>query len=208
MSKELPYFRFTASEWLNDDISLESFETKGVFSDICAYYWFKDCSVTKALLEKRFSNCHATLKRLLETEIIKLHTDSDFIEISFLDSQYDLLSESRKRRQYAGSKGGKKRSSNAKAMLKHSSSYKDKDKDNKKDKERYIIPPTIEMVKTYCEERKNGIDPQYFIDRNTTLGWVYGKQNTKVIDWQAQIRTWEKYSKKGNNEFTESDFKS
>lgn len=200
MSKELPYFRFTASEWLNDDISLESYETKGIFIDICAYYWFKDCSVTKALLEKRFSNCHATLKRLFDTGIIKLRTDSDFIDINFLNIQFDLLSECRKRRQCAGSKGGKKRSSNAKAMLKQTSSYKDKDKYNNKDKERYIIPPTIEMVSLYCKERNNTIEPQYFLDRNNMNGWVYGKNKTKIKDWQACIRTWEKYSNNKNKD--------
>ena len=47
-------------------------------------------------------------------------------------TQYDLLSEKRKLRQDAGSKGG-----NAKAMLKQKGSYKDKDKDkdNNKDKD-------------------------------------------------------------------------
>lgn len=155
MSKELPYFRFTASEWLNDDISLESFETKGVFADICAYYWFKDCSVTKALLEKRFSNCHATLKRLIETGIIKSEENNDFIEISFLNSQFDLLSESRKRRQDAGSKGGKKRSSNAKAKLKQSPSYKDKDKDNnKKIVFDFVNPEYKEAFETWIEYKK------------------------------------------------------
>jgi hypothetical protein len=53
MAKELPYFRFTATEWLNGDISLESFELKGLFIDLCSYYWFKDCSVTVAMLEKK-----------------------------------------------------------------------------------------------------------------------------------------------------------
>jgi hypothetical protein len=192
MSKELPYFRFTASEWLNDDISLESFETKGIFADICAYYWFKDCSLTKAMLEKRFSNCQATLKRLFESGILKNGNGSEFIEISFLNKQFDLLSESRKRRQDAGSKGGKKKRSNAKAMLKHSGSYKDKDNN----KERNIIPPTFEMVKKYCDERNNGIDPQNFIDQNTMRGWIYGKNKLKITDWQAAIRTWEQFRKK------------
>lgn len=62
-------------------------------------------------------------------------------------------------------------------------------------KERFIIPPTLEMVKKYCEQRNNKIDPQYFIDTNTMKGWVYGKSNIKIKDWQACIRTWEKYSK-------------
>lgn len=132
MSKELPYFRFTAFEWLNDDISLEDFDTKGVFIDVCAYYWFKDCSITKALLEKRFSNCQATLKHLFELGIIKTKNGSEFIDIKFLNDQFDQLSESRKRRQDAGAKGGKQSRSKAKAMLKQRASYKDKDnnKDN------------------------------------------------------------------------------
>ena len=54
MAKELPYFRFTVQEWQNGDISLESCELKGLFVDICAYYWIKDCIIDIALLKKRF----------------------------------------------------------------------------------------------------------------------------------------------------------
>ena len=196
MSKELPYFRFTASEWLNDDISLEDYSIKGVFADICAYYWFKDCSITQAMLKKRFSNAEGMLKRLFDNGIIKMRNGDDYIEIKFLNEQFDQLSKSRKLRQNAGAKGGKKRSSIAKALLKQSSSYKDNNKDKDKDKERYIVPPTFEMVKKYCDERKNGIDPQHFIDTNSLRGWVYGKNRIKIVDWQACIRTWEQYQKK------------
>jgi hypothetical protein len=138
MAKELPYFRFTAFEWLNDDISLESYELKGLFIDICAYYWFKDCSVTLAMLEKRFKNAKDLIKLLFELGIIKNQEGNEFIKISFLNDQFDILSEQRKRRQLAGSKGGKQKSSNAKAMLKQSSSYKDKYKDNNKDNNKDI----------------------------------------------------------------------
>ena len=134
MAKELPYFRFTAFEWLNDDISLESYELKGLFIDICSYYWFKDCSVTIAMLEKRFNNTIELVNELMELNIIKFSEDAEFIKIEFLNKQFDVLSEQRKRRQKAGSKGGKKKSSNAKAKLKQSSSYKDKDKEKDKDK--------------------------------------------------------------------------
>ena len=134
MSKELPYFRFTAFEWLNDDISLEDYQTKGVFIDVCAYYWFKDCSITKAMLEKRFSAVIPVIELLFESGIIKFRNGDDFIEISFLNKQFDELSELRKQRQSAGSKGGKQRASKAKAKLKQNPSYKDKDKDKDKDK--------------------------------------------------------------------------
>ena len=54
---------------------------------------------------------------------------------------------------------------------------------------RYIIPPTVEMVRAYCEERNNGIDPQAFVDHYTSNGWMVGK--TRMKDWQASVRTWE-----------------
>lgn len=134
MAKELPYFRFTVSEWMNDDISIESYTIKGVFSDVCAFYWFKDCNLSLAMLEKKFNNAKEELKQLIELGIIKKN-DDDSISILFLDKQYDMLSEKRKKRQLAGSKGGLSKSSNAKAKLKQCSSYKDKDKDKEKNKD-------------------------------------------------------------------------
>ena len=135
MAKELPYFRFTPQEWQNGDISLERYELRGIFIEICSYYWVKDCSITKAMLEKRYSNEKALIDELVNLGILSFQESGDFIKISFLDDQFDTLSESRKRRQEAGSKGGKAKSSKAKAKLKQSSSYKDKDKDKDKDKE-------------------------------------------------------------------------
>jgi hypothetical protein len=196
MSKELPYFRFTAFEWLNGDISLEDYKIKGIFSDVCAYYWFKDCSITQAKLKQRFSNASTEIESLINSGIIKRVNGSDFLEITFLNEQFDQLSELRKARQDAGSKGGKQKRSKAKAKLKQNPSYKDKDKD----KERYIVPPSLEMVKSYCILRKNKVDPQYFHDKNNSIGWVTGKAKTPIKDWQALIRTWEKYQDKNLSE--------
>lgn len=50
--------------------------------------------------------------------------------------------------------------------------------------------PTIEEIKTYCDERKNTIDPHRFFDHYESTGWKVGKNPMK--DWQAAIRTWEK----------------
>ena len=171
MSKELPYFRFTAFEWLNDDISLEDYQTKGVFIDVCAYYWFKDCSITKAMLEKRFSTVMPVIELLFESGIIKFRNGDDFIEISFLNKQFDELSELRKQRQSAGSKGGKQRASKAKAKLKQNPSYKDKDKDKDKDKIPFQQFWDLYDKKVYdksgCENKWNNLsdsDRQKIID--------------------------------------------
>jgi hypothetical protein len=55
------------------------------------------------------------------------------------------------------------------------------------------IPPSIEEVSTYCQERNNGIDPQHFIDYYSARGWILGKG--KMKDWKAAVRTWEKRDK-------------
>ena len=55
-------------------------------------------------------------------------------------------------------------------------------------------PPTFEEVKAYCEERKNGIDPQHFIDYQESRGWVLSN-GKKMVDWKATIRTWEQRNK-------------
>jgi len=135
MAKELPYFRFTAQEWQNGDISLESYEMQGLFISVCAYYWVQDCSVTKTTLQKKFKNDEKLIEKLILFDILSHEKKSDSVSIKFLNDQFDMLSNNRKARQVAGSKGGKQKSSNATSLLKQKSSYKDKDKDKDKDKE-------------------------------------------------------------------------
>lgn len=53
-----------------------------------------------------------------------------------------------------------------------------------------FTPPTVDEVKTYCQERHNGIDAQTFIDFYESKGWLIGKN--KMKDWKAAVRTWEK----------------
>lgn len=53
-----------------------------------------------------------------------------------------------------------------------------------------FIPPLLEEVKTYCEERAKGVDPERWYDHYTANGWMVGK--TKMKDWKAAVRTWEK----------------
>ena len=156
MAKELPYFRFTVQDWQNGKISLESYELKGLFIEVCGYYWINDCHITLAMLNKKFSNAKDMLKELIELDILKHENRHDKVEIEFLNLQYDLLSEKRKLRQIAGSKGG-----NAKAMLKQNSSYKDKDKDKDNNKDKFNAVTFLcslgfneNLVKEWFEVRK------------------------------------------------------
>ena len=133
MAKELPYFRFTSAEWLQGDISLEATYMKGVYIDICAYYWFRDCSLTLEMLKKKYSSDIDAIINLINLGILKSNEDSDVISINFLDEQWVLLGKSHKKRVLAGKKGAKIRYSNAKAKPKPSHSYKDNNKDKEKD---------------------------------------------------------------------------
>lgn len=60
-------------------------------------------------------------------------------------------------------------------------------------KNKKFLPPTVEEVKTYCDERNNGIDPEEFVSFYESKGWMIGKN--KMKDWKAAIRTWEKNHK-------------
>ena len=55
-----------------------------------------------------------------------------------------------------------------------------------------FIPPTVDEVKEYCDERGVYlIDPQQFVDYYEARGWMLTK-NRRMVDWRAAVRTWEK----------------
>lgn len=211
MAKELPYFRFTVAEWLNDDISLESYEVKGLFADVCAWYWFMDCDVDRDKLYRKFSDAKATLEQCFKQRLIKADSDAKKVHIDFLDDQYNLLTERKQKYSKAGRLGGLARSSNAKASLKHRLSYKDKDKDKDKDKyAEYVTMTSDEHQKLVAEHGevntrlfisilnnyKGSKGKRYKSDYRAILSWVvdrvksdgkYVKPKTEVEDdWRER----------------------
>lgn len=67
-----------------------------------------------------------------------------------------------------------------------------------------FVPPSLEEVRTYCQERGNNVDPQRFLDHYTASGWMRGK--TPIKDWKACVRTWEKKEDLTAPSQTESTF--
>ena len=53
-----------------------------------------------------------------------------------------------------------------------------------------FTPPTVDEVRAYCQERKNSVDPETFVDFYTSKGWKVG--NNPMKDWKAAVRTWER----------------
>jgi predicted GIY-YIG superfamily endonuclease len=62
--------------------------------------------------------------------------------------------------------------------------------ENRKSKISRFVAPSVIEVAEYCNERKNTINPEQFIDHYSARGWMLGKQ--KMKDWKAAVRTWEK----------------
>lgn len=63
-----------------------------------------------------------------------------------------------------------------------------------------FTPPTPDEVKEYCQERGNSVDAQRFVDYYESKGWMIGKN--KMKDWRAAVRTWERNTKKEDNDDT------
>jgi len=67
--------------------------------------------------------------------------------------------------------------------------------------------PTVEEVHEYCNERKNKVCADTFIDFYKSKGWMVGK--VKMKDWKACVRTWEKNTPKdktGRKQLANKDY--
>lgn len=77
-------------------------------------------------------------------------------------------------------------------------------KEEPKGSKKKFIPPTVDDVRAYCQERNNKVDPQKFVDFYSCKGWMVGKNHMK--DWKAAVRTWEKSSSQSKDAPAEKRF--
>ena len=136
-----------------------------------------------------------------------------------IDRDNEAYARTVKARSDAGKMGGRPKSNDKqkKQMLfQESKKSQDKDKEEEKDKDKdfskentkekaakppsasRFTPPTLDEVKSYCQERENGVDPERFFDFYSAKGWMIGKNRMK--DWKAAVRAWEKDSTPGRKE--------
>lgn len=122
------------------------------------------------------------------------------IAFRFLKGQVDRNAKIAEVRAKAGASKGKQNETNDNKTEQDESNFlnnnnnKNKNKNNNKEDvlgkpQKRFIPPTVEEVERYCDEKGIfGFDAQYFVDYYTARGWMIGKN--KVKSWQACIRTW------------------
>lgn len=160
-----------------------------------------------------------------QSEGVVPESDDIAISLAFDAIKYDVdrnnqrYEEICEQRRIAGAKGGIAKASKSKQMVanankskqnlanvadKDNDNDKDNDKDNEIKKKRELFkPPTIEEVKAYCEERKNGVDADTFVDFYAAKGWMVG--SNKMKDWKACVRTWEKRHQKTGTQQAEAE---
>ena len=106
MAKDLPYFKFITSEWLDGEITLEELEMQGLFINICALYWSKEGRLYLSKLKKRFRHAQESSFETLINEGF-LQIDADLVSISFLDEQLEERAEKSRKNSINGKKGGR-----------------------------------------------------------------------------------------------------
>jgi len=70
-------------------------------------------------------------------------------------------------------------------------------------KKAFFKKPTVEEVHQYCEERKNKVCAEAFIDFYSSKNFMIGKN--KMKDWKACVRTWESREKKNPKTMSKLD---
>lgn len=121
---------------------------------------------------------------------------------------FDLIRptlEASKRKAENGKRGGKTEANEKQTASKTEANRKQtvSEKENEKEKEGEIenecyiartrtrfVPPTLDEVIAYCQERGNSVDAERFVSFYESNGWKVGKNPMK--DWRAAVRTWER----------------
>lgn len=144
VSMRLPYFKFMVQDWLAGNIQACSMETQGFFTNLIARIWKAkgNFSIAQADLAALLHTTEDVVKRCLEDllkwHIVTIAEDGSF-HVCFIDEQLEELSQEHEAKVVAGRLGAKikaqKKSSTAKAELKHSSeseleTHTDTDKKN------------------------------------------------------------------------------
>lgn len=66
---------------------------------------------------------------------------------------------------------------------------RDKSREEESIETAHFSPPTLEEVKQYCQDRRNNVNAERFVDYYTANGWKIGK--VTMTDWRAAVRSWE-----------------
>jgi hypothetical protein len=108
MARDLFFFKFNTADWLTGNIVFQSLETQGLFINLVALYWQRDCELNIANAKSRYRGAIESLNILIDDGFIQVDENGE-ISIEFLDEQYMELENTSKRNSINGKKGAQKR---------------------------------------------------------------------------------------------------
>ena len=184
--KELPYFKFEPAEWIIGDISFQDYEVKGLFIDVCCFYWMKLGAIDKQMLSKRYSNVKQMIDILISENILKVDENNKII-IDFLDAQLTGFKQISELRSKAGKLGVIGKQANAKQMLSKSLPIRlDKIREDKKERYGDVVSLEKEKYETLCfQYGKKEVDNKIDDINNYCLS-----KGKRYKDYAATIRAW------------------
>lgn len=103
MEKELPFFKFTPTEWLVGKISFQPLEVQGAFIQCCCMYWKQNGLLSRKDIDYRAGKHNIDI--LVEYDFIK-EDQSGNLNIDFLEEQLLHFNKIRQKRAEIGSIGG------------------------------------------------------------------------------------------------------
>ena len=195
--KELPYFKFEPAEWIIGDISFQDYEVKGLFIDVCCFYWMKLGAIDKQMLSKRYSNVKQMIDILISENILKVDENNKII-IDFLDAQLTGFKQISELRSKAGKLGVIGKQANAKQMLSKSQTNgniieekrREEKREEKKRKKNINTPNKLDVISYFLEKGYTEESAIKCFDYYDSNNWhdVNGK---KVQNWkQKAISVW------------------
>lgn len=171
-------------------MQLKSLETEGVLE----YTGLEKTFAEEIALDidERPENVGVTINYLLSCGLME-EIDKSHLYLPFVAENTASEQASAERvREYRARAKEIVEAANPKAL--HCNTEIEKDIEIEKEKRKIFIPPSVDDVRAYCEERKNGIDPESFVAFYASKGWMVGKN--KMKDWKSAVITWEKSRKR------------
>lgn len=198
MAKDLPYFKFNVSEYINGNITLEDFYVQGVFINVCAFYWFKSGKVTITEINRRLSKAKPkAFEKLVESNLIKV--ENEYLKISFLDEQLNERVNIAATNSENGKRGGRGNKSETKATalisesetLAKKSNIEEKREEEKREREESATHGkgklTITIKKVFAADRVQRIhDLKVYFTSTGQLhsmeesGWIHFEEFMKA----------------------------
>lgn len=209
MAKELPYFKFEPSEWLEGEIQICSDTSIVCFTNLCSGYWLKLGDISYAFaLHKYFRKDANIIQELIDNEILSVNLNK--INISFLDKQLNEFKEISEKRSQAANKRWETKGENTKAMQLHSISNaireeKRREKeittniDTRKLKFAHSLKPFLELypketIREFCD---------YWTEPNKSNS-KFRQELQKTWDTKRRLETWNK-NNYGNSKKNKED---